>query len=76
MRARRSGAAGIVGYARSDISSYWLGITMAAPVLRSYSVRSTAQPRLWRDPVAGFATKRCLSTGVASQNSLVTYHGR
>jgi len=52
------------------------GISAARPVFKSYSVRSTAQPRLWREPVAGSATKLCLSAGVASQKIIVTYHGR
>ena len=29
--------------------------------------RSTAQPRLWRGPCSGLATKSCLSAGVASR---------
>ena len=47
----------------------WTGI-------RSYSVRSTAQPRLCREPCAGSATKIRRSSGVAAWNIFVTDHGR
>ena len=47
-----------------------------APVARSHSDRSMAQPRLCREPFAGSATKSRCAAGVASQNSLVTRHGR
>jgi hypothetical protein len=57
-------------------SSNSLGITTGWPVARSYSVRSTAQPRLWREPCAGSATNSRSAGGVASQNTFVTDHGR
>jgi len=51
-------------------------ISIGWPVLRSYSVRSTAQPRLCRDPFAGSATNTRSFSGVVSQNIFVTCHGR
>ena len=51
-------------------------ISTGLPVFRSYSVRSTAQPRLCREPFDGSATKLWNFSGVASQNIFVTCHGR
>ena len=44
------------------------GVTIVTgrPPTSSYNVRSTAQPRLWREPWAGSATKIRRSSGVAS----------
>src|SRR5215469_1242986 len=67
---------GKFGNERGDISSQSPGISTDLPEARSYSVRSTAQPRLWREPFFGSATKIFPSAGVASQNIFVTYHGR
>src|ERR1700674_553558 len=53
---------------REDNSSYVPGIWTRLPIFSSYSVRSTAQPRLCRDPCAGSPAKILPSGGVASQN--------
>ena len=51
-------------------------VAIGAPVLRSHSARSTAQPRLCFEPCAGLATKSRCDPLVMSQKSLVIDHGR